>query len=80
MPKPSWFTEGFGWIGVVLILTAYALLTFEALDAGDWAFHALNAVGSLGIIADALAQRNWQPAVLNVVWFGLATFGILSSF
>lgn len=79
MLKPNWFTEGYGWVGVVFILAAYALLTFGVLDSDNWIYHALNAVGSVGIVIDALAQKNWQPAVLNVVWLGLATFGILSS-
>lgn len=79
MLKPNWFTEGYGWVGVLFILAAYALLTFGVLGADDWAYHALNAFGSVGIIVDALAQKNWQPAVLNVVWLGLAAFGILSS-
>lgn len=80
MFKPSWWTEGLGWVGVAVILAAYALLTFRILDAGDWEYHALNMVGSVGIVLDALAQRNWQPALLNVVWFGLAAFGILAAF
>ena len=71
--KPTKFTETFGWIGVVAILGAYALLTFNVLPGSDWRFHALNAVGAVGIVVDATAQRNWQPAVLNIVWFVIRT-------
>jgi len=77
--KPSAVTETFGWIGVAAILIAYALLTFGAFDGWDWRFHALNAVGGIGIIVDAVAQKNWQPAVLNVVWLVIAAIGLLQS-
>jgi len=79
MLKPSWFTEGFGWVGVIAILAAYALLIFGAYDVGDWQYHALNGIGAVGIILDAFAQKNWQPVVLNAVWLGLAAFGIVSA-
>jgi len=78
--KPSVVTETFGWIGVAAILGAYALLTMQVLVGTDWQFHALNAVGGVGIIVDAAAQKNWQPVVLNVVWLAIATIGIAQRF
>lgn len=80
MIKPNWFTEGYGWVGVVAILAAYALLTLGVWEANDWPYHALNAFGAGGIIVDAAAQRNWQPVALNAAWLALAAFGIVSAY
>jgi hypothetical protein len=75
MIKPSLITEGMGWIGIALVLLAYGLLTAGAVGPGDRTFHALNALGAVGIAVDASAQRNWQPMVLNAVWFVVAVVG-----
>jgi hypothetical protein len=70
-------TESLGWYGVVAILGAYALLSFGVITADSLAYQSLNATGAVGIVADAWAQKNWQPAVLNIVWFAIAAIAIL---
>jgi hypothetical protein len=57
-----------GWYGVVALLGAYALLSFNILGSEDILFQILNTTGAIGIVIDALHQKNWQPAVLNIVW------------
>jgi hypothetical protein len=74
------FTECVGWVGVLCILVAYGLLTFGVLDAGHMGYHTLNLVGGMGIIIDAIADKNYQPAVLNVVWIAIAVFAIVRVF
>ena len=69
-------TESIGWIGVLLILCAYGLLTFEVVMSDSLWFHGLNLIGGVGIIIDAAADRNWQPAVLNVMWIVIAVYAI----
>lgn len=73
-------TELAGWVGVLCILLAYGLLTFDILAAHDTAYHALNLIGGLGIIIDAVADRNWQPAALNIVWIAIAVYAISTNF
>jgi len=70
-------TESAGWLGVVLILLAYALLSFSVLSADHVWYHALNLVGGVGIIVDALADKNYQPAVLNLIWIAIAVYAIV---
>lgn len=70
-------TESAGWIGVLSILIAYALLTFGFLSADQAAYHILNLVGGAGIIIDALADKNYQPAVLNLIWAMIAVYAII---
>jgi len=70
-------TEFAGWVGVLLILLAYALLSFGVLSADHVGYHTLNLVGGVGIIVDALADKNYQPAVLNLIWIAIAVFAIV---
>lgn len=73
----EWLTEAAGWVGVILILIAYALLSVDVLNQDHPTYHVLNLVGGVGIIVDAVADKNWQPAALNVIWIGIAVFAIV---
>lgn len=77
--KPTTLTETAGWIGVVAIVLAYALLTLSVFDGPTWQYHLLNGIGAVGIILDASAQKNWQPVVLNIFWLALAFIGVISN-
>ena len=73
-------TETLGWYGVVAILVAYSGISFGLLDSGDVSYQLLNLTGALSIIVDALAQKNIQPAVLNIVWGTVALIALINLF
>ncbi len=61
-------TEILGWYGTVVILAAYALVSFGIFKAdGLWA-QLLNFTGALGIVTISLNKKAYQPAVLNGTW------------
>ncbi len=68
-----------GWYGVSAILFAFAGSTLGWVDIQGGFYLILNATGAFAIAIDAYAQKNWQPVVLNVVWFGIAVFGFLNT-
>ncbi len=68
-----------GWIGVLLILTAFILATFGVINATDIAYGILNFIGALGIITSSFVKRDFQPVILNIVWLIVATIGIIRS-
>ncbi len=69
-------TELAGWYGVIAILVAYALLSFDVLDSHHLANHVINLTGGAGILIDAYADKNYQPVVLNVIWIAVAIYAI----
>lgn len=79
MQKSAW-TEGLGWFGVAAILIAYAGISFGFLSVDHWLYSVLNITGAIGIIVDAYAQKNYQPAVLNVVWAVIGTIALIRLF
>ena len=69
-----------GWYGVLAILLAYILLTFKVVVADGLPYQLLNLTGSAGIATVALAHKDTQPVVLNVIWAAVALIGILRLF
>jgi len=65
-----------GWIGVLLVLDAYALLSFGVIDAG-LAFQIPTLFGSLAVAVEAWVKRDHQPAILNVIFAIIAAIAII---
>jgi hypothetical protein len=68
--------NSFGWYGVLAILLAYLLVSFNALTTKSVAYQLLNLTGALGIIGEALSKKDVQPAVLNSVWAIIALIAL----
>ncbi len=73
--KPSKFTEICGWYGMVALILAYALVSFNIITANGIIFQLLNLTGSVGLMIDATARKVIQLALLNVFW---ALIGIIT--
>lgn len=72
--------EAIGWMGVVCIIAAYALNSFDVVSAQSGVYIGLNIAGSVGIIIDAVKDRNYQPVALNIVWIVIAIVNIIILF
>jgi hypothetical protein len=74
--KNNIFLEIFGWYGTFAIVLAYILISFNLLKADSLPYQILNITGALGIVFSSLAKKNYQPVVLNLIWFitGLIAF------
>jgi hypothetical protein len=69
-----------GWIGAVLILAGYGLLSAGKLDAKSPAYQWLNVVGALGFIANSSWNGAWPSAALNVIWVGIGVVALVRIF
>ncbi|MEO7654732.1 MAG: hypothetical protein ABIS23_03500 [Sphingomicrobium sp.] len=68
--------EVVGWVGAILILASYGLLTAGKLDAKSPAYQWLNVVGAMGFIANSSWNRAWPSAALNVIWVGIGAVAL----
>ena len=68
--------EVVGWIGAVLILAAYAMLTAGKLQAKSIPYQAMNVVGALGFIVNSGWNGAWPSAILNVIWVGIGVVAL----
>jgi uncharacterized membrane protein YedE/YeeE len=71
--------DSIGWIGVLLILSAFSLTTFGIIDAKDIIYGVLNFCGALGILVSSYAKKDFQPVILNAIWLLVAVVGIIRS-
>ena len=60
--------ETLGWYGVVAVLTAYTLLTYNIFISDSFFYQFLNFTGASMIALVSFYKHNLQPAVLNVIW------------
>ncbi|MGV7122284.1 CBU_0592 family membrane protein [Sphingopyxis sp. 550A] len=67
--------EVIGWAAAVLILAAYALLSFGKLEARSRVYQGMNVLGAAGFIVNSGYHGALPNAALNVVWVavGLVT-------
>ena len=68
--------EVVGWIGAVLILAGYALLTAERVTARSVSYQAMNEVGAAGFIANGVWHKAWPSAILNIIWVGIGVVAL----
>lgn len=69
--------EIIGWVGVLCVLYAYILLSFEVFIASDLMYQALNIAGGFGIMYSSFVKKNYQPVVLNAIWTLVAVIAVL---
>ena len=72
--------EVVGWIGAVMILAGYGLLSAGKLDAKNPTYQWLNVVGALGFIANSSWNGAWPSAALNVIWVGIGVVALVKIF
>lgn len=78
MSLPSGILIVTGWVGAVMYILAYLLLTLGKLKANSVAYHFLNVLGALGLIANAFHFNDYPNVVTNLLWLGIGVFALFS--
>jgi hypothetical protein len=68
--------EIIGWIGAVLILGAYALLSAGRLKGDSLSYHVMNILGAAGFVVNSGWNGALPSAAMNLVWIGIGVFAI----
>ncbi len=66
-----------GWYGVFAIFIAYMLVNFGLLTITNQWYLLLNLTGALAILVETWAKRDYQPAVLNILWALVALVALI---
>ena len=72
--------EVVGWIGAILILAGYAMLTAGKVTAKSPTYQWMNVVGAAGFIANSSWNGAWPSAALNVIWVGIGVVALVKNF
>jgi hypothetical protein len=66
-----------GWIGVIVYVAAYGLLSLGWLKADRSLYHVLNAIGALALVIHSNAAEDMPNVIVNAVWLGIAALTLL---
>lgn len=69
--------EQVGWIGFVLIISAYLFVTIKLVEVSSPTYHLMNLSGALCMIANAKHNKAKPLFWLNIVWALVAIMGLL---
>ena len=61
-----------GWIGSILVVLAYFLISSEKLTATSLFYQWCNAIGSIGLIINTVYYAAYPSTFINVVWLFIA--------
>jgi hypothetical protein len=66
------FIDAIGWIGAVLVLIAYGLLSIKWMDGNALSYQALNAVGAVMLVINSYYLGAYPSVGVNAAWIGIA--------
>lgn len=69
--------ELIGWIGFILIVSAYLLVTIKLVEVSSAGYHLINLIGALCMVVNAKHNRAKPLLWLNIVWSLIAIMGLL---
>ncbi len=65
-----------GWLGAVLLLTAYFLISSNRIKGASKSYQILNLIGSGALIVNSAFYRAFPSAFVNVIWIGIALYSL----
>lgn len=74
------FYEIVGWLGTILILLAYFLVSFQKITANSSTYQFLNLFGAGFVVLNVFSHEAYPSVVLNSIWFCIALVGLIKIF
>jgi len=63
-----------GWIGAVLYLVAYALISSKKVEGDASLYQGINILAGILVVLNSFYWHAYPSAALNVAWIGVAVF------
>ena len=71
--------QSIGWVGTILIVFAYFLVSSERLTAKDTLYQWMNLLGAISIGINVFHQQAWPAFALEIAWGIIAISSITKS-
>jgi len=68
------FVDILGWIGTVLFLVAYALVSVKKVEGDSLSYQGMNIQAGILLVINTLYWRAYPSLGLNAAWIGIALF------
>jgi hypothetical protein len=72
----SLLVDAMGWLGMILLLVAYGLLTTGRWRVTGAPYQLANVAGGVLLAVNTAYHHAWPSAALNLVWFVIGAVGI----
>lgn len=66
-----------GWIGAVILIAAYGLVSYGSVDGRSKVYQALNTLAGLLLAANSVWHRAWPSVAVNIIWTGIAVGALM---
>jgi hypothetical protein len=66
-----------GWTSGLVLICAYALVSFGKISPRDAAFQCLNLTGSLMLAANSAWHHAWPSVSVNLIWIGVGVSALV---
>jgi hypothetical protein len=66
-----------GWVGALLILLSFALLTLGRLQPQSLGYQWLNILGSVGFAINGAWNHAYPSMAMNLIWLVIAAYGFV---
>lgn len=66
-----------GWIGSILLILAYLLISQNRVTSRDYSYQALNVVGSIFLVINTIYYGAFPSTAVNIVWVMIGTTFII---
>ena len=63
-----------GWIGAVIYLIAYALVSSRKVEGDSLLYQGMNILAGILLVANTFYWRAFPSLALNVVWIGIGLY------
>lgn len=67
-----------GWVGALVTIGAYGMVTSGRVAPGSLMFQGLNVFGASALALSASVNGAWPSAVTNLIWVGIGVHAVLS--
>jgi uncharacterized protein with PQ loop repeat len=68
-----------GWVGAVLLLVAYALLSFKKLTSNSVLYQSMNVLAGIGLAISSFSHAAYPLTFVNSVWSVIGVIAIFAA-
>lgn len=62
------FIQGIGWLGTILVIYAYYLVSTKRVDGNNTRYQLLNLLGAVCVGINVFHQHAWPAVALQIIW------------
>jgi|APTNR8051073442_1049403.scaffolds.fasta_scaffold66792_2 fluoride ion exporter CrcB/FEX len=68
-----------GWIGAILVLYAYMMVSTKRLEGNSLHYQAVNIAGAFCLMVNTYFHQAYPSAIVNVIWIGIGFYSLQSA-